>query len=82
MAQYVFKQTRYVIGQDFLPPPGSYFLLSLNAGTGFKLGETHLDINLRVENILNTKYRDYLNRLRYFADDVGINGILSFNFSF
>ena len=81
-AHYVFKQTRYVNGQDFLPPPDSYFLLSFNASTGFKLGETHLDVNLRIENLLDTKYRDYLNRLRYFADDVGINAVLSLNFTF
>lgn len=80
--QYVFEQTRYEEGQDFLPPPGAYFLLGLNAKTGFRLGETHLDLNLRVENALNTTYRDYLNRLRYFADEMGVNVILSANLTF
>ena len=28
---------------------------------------------LEVDNILNTAYRDYLNRQRYFADDLGRN---------
>ena len=81
-AQYVLKQTRLLPEQDFLPPPDAYFLLALNAGTGFQLGDTHLDVNLRVENMLNTTYRDYLNRLRYFADELGINAILSLNLSF
>lgn len=80
--QYVFEQTRYVEGQDFLPPPEAYFLLGVNAKTGFRLGETHFDLNLRVENALNTTYRDYLNRLRYFADEMGINAILSLNLTF
>jgi len=81
-AQYVFEQTRYVEGQDFLPPPDAYFLLNLNTATGFQLGEKHLDINLKVENLLNTTYRDYLNRLRYFADEIGINAVLSLNLTF
>ena len=81
-AQYVFRQTRFEEGQDFLPPPGDYFLLGFNAATGVKLGESHLDLNLRVENALNTSYRDYLNRLRYFADEMGINVLLSVNLTF
>lgn len=80
--QYVFEQTRYVDGQDFLPPPGAYFLLGFNASTGIKLGENHLDINFRIDNALNTTYRDYLNRLRYFADELGLNATLSLNLSF
>lgn len=80
--QYVFEQRRYVDGQDYLAPPEAYFLLGVNAGTGIRLGETHLDLNLRVENMLNTTYRDYLNRLRYFADELGINAVLSLNLTF
>jgi len=30
-------------------------------------------IELFVDNILNTAYRDYLNRQRYFTDDLGRN---------
>lgn len=80
--QYVFEQTRYEDGQDFLPPPEPYFLLGFSAKTGFRLGETHLDLNLSVENALNTTYRNYLNRLRYFADEMGVNVILSANLTF
>ncbi len=80
--RYVFEQTRLMLEQDFLPPPDGYFLLSLNAGTGFELGESHLDLNLKVENMLNIEYRDYLNRLRYFADELGINVIIGLNLTF
>jgi iron complex outermembrane receptor protein len=31
------------------------------------------DLSLRVSNALNTAYRDYLNRFRYYADDQGRN---------
>jgi iron complex outermembrane receptor protein len=80
--RYVFEQSRLMLEQDFLPPPEGYFLLSLNAGTGFQLGESHLDLNLKVENMLNIEYRDYLNRLRYFADEMGINVIVGLNLTF
>ena len=80
--RYVFEQSRILPGQDFLMPPDGYFLLSLEAATGFEFGDSHLDLNLRVENMLNTVYRDYLNRMRYFADEPGINFIVSVNYAF
>lgn len=54
---------------DFTTPPGDYFLL------GAKLNYQHelLRIGLEVRNILNTTYRSYTNRLRYFSDAPGRN---------
>lgn len=62
---------------DFLPPPEGYFLLNAAAGARFK----NLYISLEVRNILNTNYRDYLNNMRYFADEMGINFILTASYS-
>lgn len=71
--RYVFKQNHLNADQDFLPPPDGYFLLGASAGTSIKLKKTTLRISLNGENLLNTRYRDYLNRQRYFADDLGWN---------
>ena len=79
---YTFKQWRITEDQDFLPPPDAYFLLGFNAGTTLQFKESSLKFNLNVENLLNEKYRDYLNRLRYFADDLGINISLGINYTF
>jgi len=35
--------------------------------------KTSLNIGLGINNLLDTNYREYLNRLRYFADDLGRN---------
>ena len=59
--------------QDFLPAPADYFLLGFNVSTSLSFEHSTLKISLNGENILNKRYRDYLNRLRYFSDDAGMN---------
>ncbi|SNR16106.1 TonB-dependent receptor [Tenacibaculum jejuense] len=58
---------------DISTPPNAYHLLNFSTGFNFKLSKTKVGINLFVNNILNTTYRDYLNQLRFFADDIGRN---------
>ncbi len=67
---------------DFAAAPGGYTLL--NARIGFKLpvGEHALGFTLSGENLFNTSYRNYMNRLRYYADDTGLNIILRVSYSF
>jgi iron complex outermembrane receptor protein len=67
---------------DFAPAPEGYSLL--NARVGFKLPvrKHSLGIILSGENLLNTSYRNYMNRLRYYADDVGSNFILRLSYNF
>lgn len=73
---YVARQTRYNIGSDFAPPPAAYQLLNLNAGTQFKVHKQELGVNLSVNNLSNTLYKDYMNRFRYYSDDIGRNIVL------
>ena len=59
---------------DVSTPPPAYHLMNLTAGTSFALGDvTKLDLNLKITNLFDTSYRDYLNRLRYYSDDLGRN---------
>jgi iron complex outermembrane receptor protein len=54
--------------------PGAYHLLSLGSQMEFSLGgKTRLTTVLNITNLLDTNYRDYLNRQRFFADDLGRN---------
>ena len=63
--------------------PSSYHLLNFNTDATFKVSEkTSITIGLTVTNILNTQYRAYLNRLRYFADDLGRNYLLQLKFKY
>jgi iron complex outermembrane receptor protein len=63
---------------DFQEAPEGYFLL--NAGLQFQKGKFGLNMDIR--NALNQRFRDYLNKMRYFADELGINFILSLNYKF
>ena len=81
--RYIFQQKRIIVPlQDFLSPPDDYILLGLQIGTNYEWHESNLKISLRAENLLNSTYRDYLNRLRYFADENGINVSLNLNYRF
>lgn len=69
----VTKQTHVPPNSDYVAPPAGYMLL--NAGIGFSIpfkGEL-LGISFSANNILNTVYRDYLNRFRYYSNDLGRN---------
>lgn len=65
----VSRQTRVEPGSDYLEPPKGYQLVQANWGINLK----KIDVGIRINNALNTSYRDYLNRFRYFTDDQGRN---------
>nr|WP_262921626.1 TonB-dependent receptor [Pontibacter ruber] len=57
--------------EPFILPPDGYFLVHAEAGTTVKIGTQLLEVGITGNNLLNTTYRDYQNRLRYYADEVG-----------
>ncbi|MGV3540773.1 MAG: TonB-dependent receptor [Rufibacter sp.] len=59
------------LARDYALPPAGYFLLNAEAGTTLQLGKQQIEIGLIGRNLLNTAYRDYLNRFRYYADELG-----------
>ena len=71
--KYVFEQTNITKDQDFVVPPDGYYLLGFRASAEKQFKSIRLGGHVGVENALNAKYRDYLNRQRYFADEVGRN---------
>jgi iron complex outermembrane receptor protein len=60
-------------------PPAGYTLFNFSAGTQVSIGKQSFVINLSVQNVFNQRYRDYLSRFRYFADDPGRNIVLRLN---
>ena len=80
--KFVFRQNRLEFGQDFLLPPDGYSLFSMEGGTSYSMGQSHLKLSVLIDNLFNTQYRDYLNRLRYYADETGINASFRINYSF
>lgn len=69
----VMKQSRVPVNSDFAPPPDGYALLNMDAGFSVKIKKQMVDIGLGGNNLLNTVYRDYLNRFRYYSDATGRN---------
>ncbi|HMP98213.1 MAG TPA: carboxypeptidase-like regulatory domain-containing protein [Cyclobacteriaceae bacterium] len=67
---------------DFAPAPASFTLLNFEQGFKFNVRDKAVSVVFTVENILNESYRVYMNRLRYFADDVGRNFSIKLKYDF
>ncbi len=61
------------INVDLSPPPGYHLMHFQSEITLPMFKQSSLNIRFSVDNIFNTNYRNYLNRLRFFADDLGRN---------
>jgi iron complex outermembrane receptor protein len=69
----VLEQTRVPENSDFAPPPEGYTLLNASASMDVPIRNQAITLGVSANNILNVRYRDYLNRFRYFADEMGTN---------
>ena len=63
---------------DFKDAPEGYFLLDFS----WKININDFGVSLIVKNLLNEKYRNYLNEMRYFADEPGRNFIINLSYNF
>ncbi len=63
-------------------PPKAYHLFSIYGETYFKLWKTNTTFALSVDNLFNEAYRDYLNKQRFFADDLGRNILIQIKFNY
>ncbi len=63
---------------DFKDAPDGYFLLNIS----WKLDWKHFSTGISATNVLNQSYRDYLNEMRYFSDEIGVNVLFTFNYRF
>lgn len=58
---------------DVSTPPPAYHLLHFNSSIKVLNGPLDMQLGFGIDNIFNTDYRQYLNRFRFFADDLGRN---------
>lgn len=74
-------ETNIIVNGNLLPvtvdistPPPAYNLLHFSSHFQFKTSKnSEATLGFSVFNLLDTKYRDYLNRQRYFVDEMGRN---------
>lgn len=94
-SQYVFRQNEVPPNISVFSPeqqqevilnintaPDAYHVLNFNSKMEFKLGKSTMTTSLLVNNLLHTNYREYLNRQRFFADDLGRNIILQLKLNY
>jgi iron complex outermembrane receptor protein len=70
---HVFRQNNIPPNQDFTPAPQAYYLVGMESSCTIDWGKNALHLGIGVQNLLNKRYRDYLDRFRYFADAQGRN---------
>jgi iron complex outermembrane receptor protein len=69
----VLEQTRVPANFDYAPPPPAYTRFDLEAATTVRWRKQPIEIGLLILNLTNERYREYLNRFRYFVDEPGRN---------
>lgn len=70
---YTLKQSKTDSKDDYVPAPNAYFLIHTDINAEWKIANQLVKFNTGINNLLNTRYRDYMNRNRYFADETGRN---------
>lgn len=64
---------------DYSTPPAGYTLFHISAGMDLV---KNVNLNFKIQNLFNKNYRDYLNRIRFFAPEQGRNLVLTLQFKF
>ena len=68
---------------DLSTPPEAYHLFNFNSSIDIITKKNYnLSFSLGIRNLLNTNYRNYLNRLRYYSHDLGRSFIFGANYKF
>ena len=81
---FVAKQTRFEPSQELVATtPDAYHLFEAAVGGTIAITEQQtLSIRLSCENLFNQLYKEYTNRFRYYAHDLGRNVYLRLNYNF
>lgn len=83
-------ETNIVVNNELTPvlvdissPPKGYHLLHFYSEMTFKINKKNsLTTSFSVQNIMNTTYRDYLNRQRFYVDEMGRNVQIQLKFNY
>ena len=94
-SEYTFKQNKYPDNNfevyipttetyeyiDLSTPPKAYHLLNFNSRIDIHTDKNKsINLGLKINNLLNSTYKNYLNRLRLYTHDLGRNIILSIKY--
>jgi iron complex outermembrane receptor protein len=79
---YTFEQYWAPTEGDLLPPPTGFLLVDAKVEQSWGKGTWQHSVTVGATNLLNTRFRNYLDRWRYFADQPGINVYVQFKTQF
>lgn len=81
--RFVARQTRYEPETDYAAPPANYHLFDLVASKQFSISQQQsLNLIVSAENLMNVSYKDYMDRFRYFAHQMGRNINVKISYQF
>lgn len=69
----VLEQRRVPPDVDYTDPPPGHTRFNLEGTMRLQVGKQPVELGLSVFNLFNVRYRQYLNRFRYFVDENGTN---------
>ena len=69
--EYTNKQWRVPPNSDYLAPPPAYTFINTEMGTTLKWNKQEIMIGIGCSNLFNAVYRNYMNKFRYYADELG-----------
>jgi iron complex outermembrane receptor protein len=78
----ITRQWKHSPEDDIYGVPNAYFLMNFESAITIIQKNGELTLGFEVQNLLNTKYRDYLNRFRFYADELGIGAIIKISYKF
>ena len=78
---YYFRKNTYTQSLEINTPPSGYGLLDMNTELQWKYKSHIFTWIMGLQNILNTTYRSYTDRFRYFSDAAGINFVTTLIYS-
>jgi len=80
---HVAKQGRVPADFDYALPPDGYFRLDIEFLTHLKTNVLpDIEVGLALNNATNSRYREYLNRFRYFIQEPGRNLVIRLRIPF
>ena len=75
-------QNRTPQNVDFAPAPSGYVLCNASFQAVIPSRGSNIYLTISANNLFNTSYREYLNRLRYYSYETGANLIVQINIPF
>lgn len=78
----VRRQDQFEAGVDYVDPPPGYAAVDASVGGTVHTDALDIRLSFTVNNLTDQRFRDYLNRYRYVADDPGRNVTLRLTIPF